>query len=707
MQAYNPQELEPRWQKAWEDENLYATPDPRTSGRPKKYVLEMFPYPSGDIHMGHVSNYTYGDVVARYSRMRGFDVLHPMGWDAFGLPAENAAIKHHSHPAKWTYANIDAQKASFKRMGFSYDWDRTVVACDPEYYRWGQWIFLKFWERGLVERRNSPVNWCPDCKTVLANEQVIEGRCWRCDSAVEKRDLTQWYFKITDYAQQLLADLDQLEGWPERVKQQQANWIGRSEGAQVDFTLMPMGVEDMAADEVAAADGPAITVFTTRADTLFGCSFFVLAPEYAGLAELVAGAPQEAEQGVLDLIETAKKITAVQRAQGNHESTARSPAAYVGATPSTANTCPCGSPTTWWPTTAREPSWPSRCGDQRDFEFARNYDLPIERRHPAGGRPACTAGSRTSADTVVTSVELAGRAMPPRACWCKRGLIRAWRAASTQAGEEAVVGGAGGGRSTGGCTVELPPARLGCRSAASATGATPIPARCTASTAARCPCRRTSCRCCCPEDVRLGGGRRRPPGHARGLRGHHLPRVRPARRGARPDTHGHLHVLQLVLHALHRPAQRRGTLRPRQGQRLDARGPVHRRHRARHPAFAVQPLLHEGAARLRHAGLRRAVHEPAVPGHGAGCERRGHEQVEGQRGVPRGDDQGLRRRCGARGHAVHGAAGQGEAVERGRPGGHVQVSLPRVAPGDRPCGAGRRGHVLPAGRVALRRPGGA
>ena len=205
MKEYNPHEIEPRWQKVWAETGAHkATED---TSKPKRYVLEMFPYPSGDIHMGHVRNYTIGDVTARYYAMRGYDVLHPMGWDAFGLPAENAAIKHNSHPAKWTYANIETQKASFKRMGFSYDWDRTVVACDPEYYRWGQWIFEKFWERGLVERRNSPVNWCPGCQTVLANEQVIEGRCWRCDSEIEKRDLTQWYLKITDYAQELLDDL--------------------------------------------------------------------------------------------------------------------------------------------------------------------------------------------------------------------------------------------------------------------------------------------------------------------------------------------------------------------------------------------------------------------------------------------------------------------------------------------------------------------
>lgn len=363
MKEYNPHDIEPRWQKVWADEKLYEVTE--DASKPKRYVLEMFPYPSGDIHMGHVSNYTYGDVVARYWRMRGYDVLHPMGWDAFGLPAENAAIKHHSHPAKWTYANIDTQKASFKRMGFSFDWDRTVVACDPDYYRWGQWIFLKFWERGLVERRNSPVNWCPDCATVLANEQVIEGRCWRCDSEVEKRDLTQWYYKITDYAQELLDDLDQLKGWPERVKQQQANWIGRSEGAQVDFALCDL--EGNPTDET-------ITVFTTRADTLFGCSFFVLAPEYAGLEELVAGTDQEA--AVLEFAEAAKKVSAVERAQGDHDKHGIFTGRYV-MNPVNGEKVPIWVADYVVADYGTGAVMAVPCGDQRDFEFARKYDLPI------------------------------------------------------------------------------------------------------------------------------------------------------------------------------------------------------------------------------------------------------------------------------------------------------------------------------------------
>ena len=363
MKEYNPHEIEPRWQKVWAETGAHkATED---TSKPKRYVLEMFPYPSGDIHMGHVRNYTIGDVTARYYAMRGYDVLHPMGWDAFGLPAENAAIKHNSHPAKWTYANIETQKASFKRMGFSYDWDRTVVACDPEYYRWGQWIFLQMYKRGLVERRNSPVNWCPNCKTVLANEQVTEGECWRCHGAVEKRDLTQWYYKITDYAQELLDDLDQLEGWPEPVKQMQANWIGRSEGAEVDFELIPAEGKD---------DGQTITVFTTRPDTLFGCSFFLLAPESPLVHNLVCGTEYEAE--VMALVEGAAKVSAVERAQGDREKHGAFTGRYV-INPVNGEKVPVWVADYIVADYGTGAVMAVPCGDQRDFEFARKYDLPI------------------------------------------------------------------------------------------------------------------------------------------------------------------------------------------------------------------------------------------------------------------------------------------------------------------------------------------
>jgi leucyl-tRNA synthetase len=361
---YEPELIETKWQAAWERDGIYHAVE--DSSKPKKYVLEMFPYPSGDIHMGHVRNYTIGDVVARQAVMKGFSVLHPIGWDAFGLPAENAAIKSNSHPAKWTYANIETQAASFKRMGFSYDWGRSVRSCDVEYYRWGQWIFLKMWERGLVERKKSPVNWCPSCQTVLANEQVIgDGVCWRCKSVVVKRDLEQWYLKITDYAQELLDDLDKLPGWPERVKTMQANWIGRSEGAEVDFELCDAGGEPC---------GERITVFTTRPDTLFGCSFFLLAPEHPRVREFVVGT--EYETAVMTVVDRAARETAVERQMGEREKNGAFTGRFV-INPVNGEKVPV------WVSdyvlmdygTGAVMAVPS--GDQRDFEFAHKYDLPI------------------------------------------------------------------------------------------------------------------------------------------------------------------------------------------------------------------------------------------------------------------------------------------------------------------------------------------
>lgn len=364
--AYDAQAIEEKWVKSWEEQNLFAVDTDST--KPKKYVLEMFPYPSGDLHMGHARNYTIGDAMARQARMRGYDVLHPIGFDAFGLPAENAAIKHNTQAAAWTYKNMDQALATMKRMGFSYDMDRLVKTCGPDYYRWGQWIFEKLWERGLVYRKKNPVNWCPKCETVLANEQVTEGRCWRCDSEVEKRDLEQWYIKITEYAQELLDDLEKLPGWPERVKQMQANWIGRSEGAEVDFTLCDVDGNPIEGDE------GKITVFTTRADTLFGNTFFLLAPEYKGLMDLVEGTEYEA--GVREVVEGAKHISAVERAQGTLEKHGAFTGRYVI------------NPVSG----AKVPVWVADyvisdygtgavmavpCGDARDFDFAKKYDLPI------------------------------------------------------------------------------------------------------------------------------------------------------------------------------------------------------------------------------------------------------------------------------------------------------------------------------------------
>ena len=269
---YPYREIEARWQHRWEEAKQFrATEDP---ARPKFYCLEMFPYPSGRIHMGHVRVYAIGDLLARYKWMRGFNVLHPMGWDAFGLPAENAAIEHGVHPAIWTYENIDNMRAQLRKMGISYDWDREIATCDPTYYKWEQLIFIRMLERGLAYRKRSTVNWCPSCQTVLANEQVEDGRCWRCDSEVTPREIDGWFFKITAYAEELLAWCDRLPGWPERVLTMQRNWIGRSEGAEFDLP-------------VAGRPAVKIRVFTTRPDTAFGMTYAVLAPEHPLVDRLV------------------------------------------------------------------------------------------------------------------------------------------------------------------------------------------------------------------------------------------------------------------------------------------------------------------------------------------------------------------------------------------------------------------------------------
>src|SRR5271165_1501236 len=274
-QRYDPSTIEPRWQQRWaEQPDLYGA-EPAKSGKPKYYVLEMLPYPSGQLHMGHVRNYAIGDALARYMWMQGYNVLHPMGWDAFGLPAENAALKNNTPPREWTLANITAMKRQMQRLGLGYDWATEITTCLPDYYRWNQWFFLRMYERGLVYRKKSKVNWCPECATVLANEQVIDGRCWRHeDTIVEQRDLEQWFFRITAYAQELLEGLDKLDGWPEKVRTMQRNWIGRSEGAEVDF-----GVENRP---------DKIRVFTTRIDTIFGATSVQLAPEHALVAAFIA-----------------------------------------------------------------------------------------------------------------------------------------------------------------------------------------------------------------------------------------------------------------------------------------------------------------------------------------------------------------------------------------------------------------------------------
>src|SRR5438067_8815568 len=303
-ERYNAREAEPRWQKIWEERGIFRTAN--DDPRPKYYVLEMFPYPSGRIHMGHVRNYTMGDVVARYMRARGLNVLHPMGWDAFGMPAENAATANKVHPREWTYANIDAMRAQLKAMGLSLDWSRELATCDPSYYKHQQKMFLDFLRAGLVERKQSKVNWDPVDQTVLANEQVIDGRGWRSGAIVEQRELTQWFFKITAFSEDLLSALDRLDRWPDKVRLMQKNWIGRSEGLLVRFALDPSTTPNRE-DE--------LEIFTTRHDTLFGAKFMALSPDHPLASAAAAKNPELAafiaecrRHGTAQqLIETAEK----------------------------------------------------------------------------------------------------------------------------------------------------------------------------------------------------------------------------------------------------------------------------------------------------------------------------------------------------------------------------------------------------------------
>ncbi len=297
-ESYFPQEIEKKWQNIWEETNAFKTPD--VSDKPKYYALSMFPYPSGKLHMGHVRNYTITDVIARFKKANGFNVLHPIGWDSFGLPAENAAMKHHVDPETWTDENIAYMKKQLKMLGLSYDWDREVTTCKPEYYKWTQWLFLQLYKKGLVYKKEAAVNWCNECGTVLANEQVIDGKCWRCDSVVEKKYLSQWFIKITDYADVLLEDLDKLSGWGDNVKTMQANWIGKSKGAIFKFPVI----------DAPNGEKIEVPVYTTRPDTVFGITYLVVAPEYKDIEKLTT---PENKDKVEEYRENARKMSEIER----------------------------------------------------------------------------------------------------------------------------------------------------------------------------------------------------------------------------------------------------------------------------------------------------------------------------------------------------------------------------------------------------------
>ncbi len=355
---YNPKEIEEKWQRRWEEQKIFKVmEDPR---KKKYYLLEMFPYPSGRIHIGHVRNYTIGDVVARYKRMKGFNVLHPMGWDAFGLPAENAAIEKGVHPSLWTHDNIDNMKQELKRMGFSYDWDREIATCEPEYYKWEQLFFLWMYEKGMAYQKDSTVNWCPKCQTVLANEQVESGCCWRCGTQVEERYLKQWFFRITDYVEELLDYCDRLPGWPERVLSMQKNWIGKSVGSEISFPM-------------AEGDGD-IKVFTTRQDTIYGATFMLIAAEHPLVLELTRG--KACEENVRAFVEKIKKQDKKLRTSDYYEKEGIFLESYC-LNPVTGRRMPIYAANFVLAEYGTGCVMAVPTHDQRDFEFAKKYNLPL------------------------------------------------------------------------------------------------------------------------------------------------------------------------------------------------------------------------------------------------------------------------------------------------------------------------------------------
>jgi leucyl-tRNA synthetase len=386
--------MEAKWPAVWEELGVFNAVD--DGSKERRYVLDMFPYPSGDLHMGHAEAFAMGDVVARYWRLKGYDVLHPIGWDSFGLPAENAAIKRNAHPSEWTYANIDTQAASFKRYAISADWSRRLHTSDPGYYRWTQWLFLRFYERGLAYRKNSPVNWCPKDLTVLANEQVVNGACERCGTTVTKKSLNQWYFKITDYADRLLHDMEELKGhWPERVLAMQRNWIGRSEGAHVNFRIE-------AADSRPERD---VTVFTTRPDTLHGATFFVVAADAHLALDLVTA---EQHDALMQYREKVKGLSDIERQSTEREKTGVFLGRYA-VNPLNGEKLPVWAADYVLADYGTGAIMAVPAHDQRDLDFARTFDLPVRAVLDTGEEdPAATGVATAGEGTLINSGELDG-----------------------------------------------------------------------------------------------------------------------------------------------------------------------------------------------------------------------------------------------------------------------------------------------------------
>ena len=570
---YNAAEAEARWQKTWEERGIFATPNPTArkgapADKPKYYVLEMFPYPSGRIHMGHVRNYTMGDVVARVKRAMGFAVLHPMGWDAFGMPAENAAIERKVHPKEWTYQNIAAMKAQLKSMGLSLDWSREIATCDPAYYRHQQKMFLDFLRAGLVERRQSKVNWDPVDQTVLANEQVIDGRGWRSGALVEQRELTQWFFRITAFAQDLLDALDTLERWPEKVRLMQKNWIGRSEGLLVRFALDPATALNRESE---------LEVFTTRPDTLFGAKFMALAPDHPLAAaaakknpELAAFIEECRRRGTSQAeIDTAEKMgfdTGI-RALHPFDPNWKLPVYVANFILMEYGTgaifgCP--------------------AHDQRDLDFVNKYGL--------GNTPVVCPPGQDPNTFVITDTAYDGDGRMINSRFLDGMTIEQAKEEVARRLERETARQPPGGAAPG----QLPPARLG--HLAPALLGLSDPDHSLRSLRRRAGAGKGSAGDAAGgRDVRPAGQSARPPSD---LEARQMPAMRRAG-DARDRYHGHLRRLVVVFRALHRSVDQNRADRSADGRCLDAGRSIYRRHRARDPAPALQPLLHP-----RHEGDR-------------------------------------------------------------------------------------------------------
>ena len=656
-ERYEPQQLETKWQSHWDNSRLFKVD--LNPGMPKYYLMEMFPYPSGKIHMGHVRNYTIGDVVARYKRMQGFNVLHPMGWDAFGMPAENAAIANKTHPARWTYDNIDNMRAQLKQLGFSYDWDREIATCTPQYYRWEQWLFLKMLEKNMAYRKEAFVNWCETCQTVLANEQVEAGACWRCGRAVRQKKLWQWFFRITDYAEDLLMHCDQLPGWPEKVTTMQKNWIGRSQGAEIQFPI--------------EGQKRSIPVFTTRPDTVFGATFMCLAPEHPLVVELSAGT--EHERQIQEFIERVSLLERTSKAVETYEKEGVFTGAYC-INPMNGRRMPIYTANFALMEYGTGAVMSVPAHDQRDFDFARKYGLeivvvvnPADQEQPLDG--AAMAEAFTADGIMVNSDDF--NDLPNR-----------------EAMEKIIARLESEGTGKGAISYRLRDWGI---SRQRYWGA-PIPVvHCPACGIV--PAAEKDLPILLPEDADLLEGGRSPLPALESFVRTICPTC--GRKDARPRNryHGHLCGVLLVLRALLQSRLQHGHVRKARRGLLDACGSIHRRCGARHSAPALLALLHPGAQGYGIGSVQGALYPPADSGDGV----QGNHILPPARVSFSGTSGRKHRRT-----AMHPLRAAGD---RGPCGKNVQVQTQRGGP-QYPSGAIRSRHhalVLPFRCSARTRPG--